>query len=834
MKRLAYSSSFAGISLFATVALSGCGGSMSMPDTNIDSPATQVKIQPIQGSNFGGHAPIAGAEVFILQAGTGGYSEASTNLCDVASCQGDANYGAYATKTAADGTFGVSGDYSCTSGYPVYLVAVGGYASPDQGSGGSSTITLTAATVTSTSFSFSTFKWTNTITFTGNNLLYPGEQVTLANLTNGPGGANWPAADGVQTVISATTTTFVVQALSAGTLDYPTFGAITNPFGSGTATVSNPSSTGNPAIINVALLGNCPSGTQKNFGSSSNDPISYVYMNEVSTAATAFALSGFGSDAFHIGVPLGDSLALTNIENATNNATQLYSIEGANSSGTSDGEGHIANYYTPGSFISGVRSSTNYGIVDQAKLDTVGNILASCVDSDNTYGKGYTGTGTVIGANCKALFDNATSTGVLSTSNPGTGIVPWDIATAAFNIAHHPSGAAAASGSFGGNLVALQGTVYPFSPATTTVDDFTIGITYYAEGINSPQGIAIDAIGDAWITNHYQDPNATSGHYLVGLNPLGVPLTNSPFDVPGARTAAIDNSGNVWATNQAANFYKVPVTTPGVYSGTVDSFTFNKGTSSSFGIAIDGSGNLDLTSYGSTGIYHYTGSTGAYVSTYAGCGKNAVYVTLAEGAAGDIWTDSDLTAGYVCENASTGGNLKQSADYTAGTATQNLGPNPFAVDANGAAWVPVYETASGATPAASTTDGALIEITSGGTATSITTGGLNGPSASAIDGGGNIWVANKGATTGIPTVSEFTSAGVALTGTDAYRYGDTVPGSNFAGANVAIDGSGDVWLAFNGASSGSSVTAVELIGAAVPTVTPLVTNTVNSDIGNVP
>jgi hypothetical protein len=629
------------------------------------------------------------------------------------------------------------------------------------------------------------------------------------------GGYGWNAVNGTWTVTAATTTTFTITGVD--TFFFPIQGTANS---GGTATVNDTTANDNPAIINMAVLGNCPSGTQKNFGPTSNDPISYVYMNEVATAAAANALAAFGSDAFHIGIPASDSLALTNIENAANNANQLYDIEGANISGTFDGEGHIANQYTPGSYVNGSISNYNYGLVDQAKLDTLGNILASCVDSTNTYGKGFT-SGTTSSANCLTLFQNATSTGAPSTNTPGTSPVPEDIATAAFNIAHHPSGTPAASGTYASNLLALQGTVYPFYPSTDSVDDFTIGITYYAVGLNSPQGIAIDSIGDAFITNDYQDPNGTTGHYLVGLSPLGVPLTNSPFGVPGARTAALDTSGNIWSTGQDAYFYKIPIGSgPGVYGSSVTAYPFDpNGQPSegiSFGLAIDNSGNVDVTSLIFPGVLGFNSSTGNYDGYYYNAGGVANdYITIAS--SGNIWTDSNYEGNYIVEQNGSG-LIYKSAAITGS-------PQPFAVDGNGTAWVPVYNAAT------ATYHGYVAKVTAGGTLTNITSGGgIDGPSASAVDGSGYIWIANQTN----QTVSEFTGSGTAVTGANAYRILDTIPGSNFDGGNVAIDGSGDVWVAFNGSYTGNSITALEIIGAASPVVTPLVTATKNSELGMKP
>jgi hypothetical protein len=84
----------------------------------------------------------------------------------------------------------------------------------------------------------------------------------------------------------------------------------------------------------------------------------------------------------------------------------------------------------------------------------------------------------------------------------------------------------------------------------------------------------------------------------------------------------------------------------------------------------------------------------------------------------------------------------------------------------------------------------------------------------AIDGSGNIWVANGQVTDGIGGV-EFNSSGAVIS-----------PAGGFSGGaqnypiSVAVDGSGDVWLPGTGASY-TGTTVVELIGIATPVVTPI-------------
>lgn len=86
-----------------------------------------------------------------------------------------------------------------------------------------------------------------------------------------------------------------------------------------------------------------------------------------------------------------------------------------------------------------------------------------------------------------------------------------------------------------------------------------------------------------------------------------------------------------------------------------------------------------------------------------------------------------------------------------------------------------------------------------------TGGGLGTPQGVAVDQSGNVWVANSGNS----SVSEFSSVGAALSGTAGY----TVGGVNVPYA-LAIDQSGNAWIANSGNSTLTKITAGGASGTA--------------------
>jgi hypothetical protein len=89
--------------------LSGCGGMVqTTPVTSADGSST------ITGTVHGGQQPVAGATILLYAAATSGYGVAAKSLLTAP------------VVTKSDGTFSVTGDYSCTAGQQLYFVAKDG------------------------------------------------------------------------------------------------------------------------------------------------------------------------------------------------------------------------------------------------------------------------------------------------------------------------------------------------------------------------------------------------------------------------------------------------------------------------------------------------------------------------------------------------------------------------------------------------------------------------------------------------------------------------------------------------------------------------------------
>jgi sugar lactone lactonase YvrE len=137
-----------------SVAVAGCG---SAGTPGISGPVSETEGAPIAGKVHGGQQPVSGAKVYLFAAGTGGYASAPTSLLK--------SPGYVTTATDGSGSFNITGDWTCPSapGDQVYLLAVGG--NPGNSGGQSNpNLVLMAALGSCGSLSGSTFIVINEVT----------------------------------------------------------------------------------------------------------------------------------------------------------------------------------------------------------------------------------------------------------------------------------------------------------------------------------------------------------------------------------------------------------------------------------------------------------------------------------------------------------------------------------------------------------------------------------------------------------------------------------------------------------------------------------------------
>jgi streptogramin lyase len=180
------------------------------------------------------------------------------------------------------------------------------------------------------------------------------------------------------------------------------------------------------------------------------------------------------------------------------------------------------------------------------------------------------------------------------------------------------------------------------------------------------------------------------------------------------------------------------------------------------GMAFDGAGNLWVANFSEVGKISSPGGTNSE-TVFAGYGGGGHSNQLAIDSAGNVWiANSNGSASSLSELSNNGTPITGNSGYTGG-------------------------------------------------------GIIDQPAAIAIDGAGCIWTANSAR-----GVSEFTNCGAALSPASGYTGGYGASGtSGYLGTvdapvGIAIDGSGNVWIANQG-----NGTLTEFIGAGTPVITPI-------------
>ena len=593
-------------SLLAATLLSGCGpfqqqpvslGSGSTSSTGSPTAPATTPGSAIVGNVHGGQQAVVGAHIYLFAANPAGYGSPSISMLNSTQPGVETDATGNYILTDPNGNFSISGDYTCTAGQQVYLLALG-----------------------------------------GNPGLPPGET--------------------------------------------------------------------NPALALMSAFGACPEG-QTDFAST----VPYVYINEVTTVSAVYALSGFMTDATHVGYANTPG-ALQGIANAFRTVTNLVDV----SSGGARLQSVAAN-----------------GDVPQAEVNSLANLLVTCVNSDGTSG-------------CAPLFTNA----------PGpSGTSPTDTIVATLNIAHNP--AANVSGIYNASLTSVV-----FTPTLTAApNDWTIALTFYAESMVAPYFPAIDSLGNVWVPGYI-------GNNLIEFDPTGKILsgtsgfTGGGLNLPYA--IAIDGQDNPWIVN----FGPINASTVSKFStGGVSliSSPYPCDTACFFP-AFDAAQNLWLSGTQRATVLRADGSVLKKFTTSAYDSGIAVSST------GTAWTIGQPGTLY---NLGVSGTLSTISEII--TATTGTDLTSVAVDSADNVW---YASNQNNAIGVSDKAGAPVSPTNG-----YTGGGLKGPAQIAIDGSNRVWVANREGS----SLSAFTKTGVAITPSSGYQAAGL---SNPRG--LAIDASGNVWL----------------------------------------
>ncbi len=432
----------------------------------------------------------------------------------------------------------------------------------------------------------------------------------------------------------------------------------------------------NNALVLVSALGSCINLI--------SNPNAYIYMNEVSTVAAAYALAPFMTGYDHAGA---SATNVTGITNAFLNAQLL--------ANTSNGQ---------------AASLAKNLTIEQAKLYTLADAIAPCVNSNG-------------GSACTPLFSAAT---------PSGGSAPTDVMGALLNIVKNP----------GNNVAKVYELISPVPPYPDALSrlpsDWTMSMTVTGGGLWEPTALAVDASGNVWVTNFGGPAANGDGNNPLGVvaySPQGTPFNGTPF-APNQQTEAygltLDRNGDVWVTSEEnvshngtfgsiAKISGASSATPGALVGVFSDDTLDFPES----IASDPlTGNILVGNYaGSTATIY--GINGNYLNN-VGAYHSAFPVDVTSDGAGGVWlaNQGSYTVTHVA------------ADGAIQTPTCCSEANTVALDPQGNVWVTNFGLVNNnyTFSEISPTGSVIIQDKA--------VNGLSTPGGAAMDASGQFWVLN--------------------------------------------------------------------------------------------
>jgi sugar lactone lactonase YvrE len=495
----------------------------------------------------------------------------------------------------------------------------------------------------------------------------------------------------------------------------------------------------NPAIALMVTLGQCPSSGNL----ASTVPV--VDITEVSTVAAVYALAGYITDGTHVSSS-GSDLSATGIANAFQNVNLLVDIA------TGD-----ALSVTP----------LNNGSAPQATINTLANLLSTCVNSPGN------------STSCNTLFSNA---------KDSNGVTPTDTATAVVNIAHNPAANIPA-------LFTLANAHPPFQPSLGAApNDWTVAVTFYSDNMAGPYYPAIDAAGNVWIpayANSTLQQFSPSGLPLTGYNGLSGNNLNQPYSV------AIDRNQIASVANFAYNAtaYVSRFDPNGAALGSTPCGT------NCTGIAIDSNQNDWVTGTAAVAtLFHSNQPTAQFTAPGFASG-------IAIDSSNHGWSVGTNQHLYRFTLPGTIDTFNQTA-----SSTDPRDTNQVAIDSADNVW---FTSGKSNSIGRTDRDGKPISPTGG-----YKGGGLNFPAQLAIDGANRVWVANRDGN----SISAFNNDGTPISPAKGFQPSSQTPiDPTLIGHTglqsphgLAIDGSGNIWVTN---FTANSVTV--FLGLATPTITPI-------------
>jgi hypothetical protein len=310
----------------------------------------------------------------------------------------------------------------------------------------------------------------------------------------------------------------------------------------------------NNNVGQIGVIGNCG---QFLANTAEIDAVN-VYVSELSTIAAAYALRGFisvdntnaanGQQMINISAPANN--------NAPSGVCTFTGPVSCVAAGLAHGFENAYNLVDSVNFAGQLPSgqarttppTNGFAYVPQPMINTLANILQSCVDSPGgtvasyaTYSPGGTNS-----THCGDLFYWAT---------PPGGTPPTNTLQVALNMAQYPTNNVV-------SLFSLQPRAVFFTPTLNQApNDLSLSIFYLTEtfgaltgDLTAPRGLALDSNDDAFVLATAANGTANTETGILGISTNGQVLFAGPVNTTYTNPTSIatDTLDNIWVTNNDA------------------------------------------------------------------------------------------------------------------------------------------------------------------------------------------------------------------------------------------------------------------------------------------
>ncbi len=605
------------VAISCALLLAGCSG-VPVTAPTVTNP---VPGAALRGRVHGGQGPIQYAHVYLYAASTSGYGSASTSLLgNFSGTSKDVNNNYYVT-TASDGTFSISGDYTCPSATAqVYLYATGGDPTPDVPN---AVVGLLAGLGSCDSPNFSS------------QFFVVNEVSTVATAYAIAGFATDPLH------VSSSSTTQAATGISQA------FSAVANleSFGTGQALLTTPAGNGMVPQQEINTLANILAACVNTGGAVSATPTPTpcytLFTNamngttqapDTATAAINIAHNPGANMDNLWGLQTPSAPFQTALPAEPNDFTVAITYTGGGLDGSGDAPEGVAvdsggNVWVP-NYSSGTLTELSY---NGTVLSVAGGFGQGSLNDPSSVAIDPSGLVSVANFNSTSLTEFYPS-GAVKTKPQGSGLnEPYGICVDSVdNIwvsnfgsntlsEFQPSGAPSSGpGGFGG--VPEPGGIAADTAGDAWATDYGASIPEIVEAspssipgnppnltfvsdnqLSAPYGIAVDSSGNIWVTN--RGGNGSLGEYSPSqskwLSPEPNGFTGGGIDTPYG--LAIDGLGNVWTANNGGNANNVSEFSSGGVAISGPNGYVSNGLLEPYGIAIDPSGNVWVASDNTSG-----------------------------------------------------------------------------------------------------------------------------------------------------------------------------------------------------------------------------------------